>query len=126
MRYFIKIDGKKVIEWQKGYFTDDGAQELIKAGFIEVEDGELLDGDTSLMYENGALAINDAEVKKQEQRQELRKEMDALTINLINTDYVVVKIAEGVATKKDYADVLKDRAEWRKRINEIQAELNAE
>lgn len=123
MRYFIKIDGKKVIEWQKGYFTDDGVQELIKAGFIEVEDGELLDGDTPLMYENGTLAINDAEVKKQEQRQELRKEMDALTINLINTDYVVVKIAEGVATEKDYADVLKDRAEWRKRINEIEGDL---
>lgn len=40
---------------------------------------------------------------------------------LRDTDYVVAKIAEGVATKEEYADVLADRVEWRKMINELEA-----
>lgn len=40
---------------------------------------------------------------------------------LRDTDYVIAKIAEGVATKEEYADVLANRAEWRKKINELEA-----
>lgn len=40
---------------------------------------------------------------------------------LRDTDYVVAKIAEGVATKEEYADVLANRVEWRKKINELEA-----
>ena len=40
---------------------------------------------------------------------------------LRDTDYVVAKIAEGVATKEEYADILANRAEWRKKINEVEA-----
>ena len=39
---------------------------------------------------------------------------------LRDTDYVVAKIAEGVATKEEYADVLVNRVEWRKKINELE------
>ena len=39
---------------------------------------------------------------------------------LRDTDYVIAKIAEGVATKEEYADVLANRAEWRKKINELE------
>lgn len=39
---------------------------------------------------------------------------------LRDTDYVVAKIAEGVATKEEYAGVLANRAEWRKKINELE------
>lgn len=39
---------------------------------------------------------------------------------LSNTDYVVLKIAEGVATATDYADVLTQRQEARARINELE------
>ena len=40
---------------------------------------------------------------------------------LRDTDYVVAKIAEGVATKEEYVGVLANRAEWRKKINEFEA-----
>ena len=39
---------------------------------------------------------------------------------LADTDYVVIKIAEGVATKEEYAEVLQKRAEARARINELE------
>lgn len=39
---------------------------------------------------------------------------------LADTDYVVIKIAEGVATKEEYAEVLQKRAEARTRINELE------
>ena len=37
-----------------------------------------------------------------------------------NTDYVTLKIAEGVATKEEYAETLAKRAQWRVRINELE------
>lgn len=47
-----------------------------------------------------------------------------LKSNLSSTDYVVAKIAEGVATKEEYAQVLADRQGWRAEINALEAELN--
>lgn len=51
-------------------------------------------------------------------------EIAELKRKLAETDYVAVKIAEGVATKEDYAEVLEQRAQWRARINELEAEAN--
>lgn len=39
---------------------------------------------------------------------------------LFDTDYCVIKIAEGVATKEEYEDVLIERANIRKQINQLQ------
>ena len=39
---------------------------------------------------------------------------------LAETDYIVIKIAEGVATQEEYADVLAKRKEWRAEINELE------
>ena len=53
----------------------------------------------------------------------LKKPEDSLTkINrlkqkLADTDYVVIKIAEGAATPEEYADVIAKRQEWREQIN---------
>lgn len=43
--------------------------------------------------------------------------------NLSKTDYVAVKIAEGVATKEEYAKVLAQRQVWRDEVNSAEAEL---
>ena len=40
--------------------------------------------------------------------------------NLSATDYVIIKIAEGVATSDEYADVIAQRAIWRQQINELE------
>ena len=44
----------------------------------------------------------------------------ALKRNLAGTDYVVIKIAEGVATKDDYAEIIAQRQQWRSEINELE------
>lgn len=42
---------------------------------------------------------------------------------LTNTDYVVVKIAEGVATKEEYTDVIAQRQVWRDEINVLESKI---
>lgn len=39
---------------------------------------------------------------------------------LADTDYVVIKIAEGEATREEYESILEDRQKWRAEINELQ------
>ena len=42
---------------------------------------------------------------------------------LSSTDYIAAKIAEGKATKKEYADQIAQRQQWRDDINAAQAEI---
>lgn len=42
---------------------------------------------------------------------------------LSSTDYIADKIAEGKATKKDYADKIEQRQQWREDINAANAEI---
>ena len=51
-------------------------------------------------------------------------EISRLKRNLANTDYISAKIAEGAATKEEYADKLAERAGWRARINELEQQIN--
>ena len=53
----------------------------------------------------------------------IQAEITQLKMNLADTDYVAIKIAEGAATADDYADVLAQRQEWRDRINALEKEL---
>lgn len=50
-------------------------------------------------------------------------EIEYLKQSLSDTDYAVIKIAEGAATPEEYADIIGQRATWRARINELEAEL---
>lgn len=43
-----------------------------------------------------------------------------LKAKLSATDYAVIKIAEGAATKEDYADLIAQRQAWRAEINELE------
>jgi hypothetical protein len=42
---------------------------------------------------------------------------------LSSTDYIAAKIAEGKATKTEYADKIADRQQWRDDINAAKAEI---
>ena len=55
---------------------------------------------------------------------ELLGEMNALKSLLEDTDYKALKYAEGQLSEEEYAGTRSDRAEWRVRINEIEALLN--
>lgn len=42
-----------------------------------------------------------------------------LKANLAASDYAIIKIAEGVATTEEYAELIAQRQTWRKEINEL-------
>ena len=42
---------------------------------------------------------------------------------LASTDYIAAKIAEGKATKSEYADKITERQQWRDDINAAKAEI---
>jgi hypothetical protein len=48
-------------------------------------------------------------------------EISDLKEKLAETDYISAKIAEGAATREEYADKLAERASWRAKINELEA-----
>ncbi len=45
---------------------------------------------------------------------------------LTETDYIVLKIAEGSATKKEYSEKIAQRQAWRTEINDLESEDNIE
>lgn len=49
-------------------------------------------------------------------------EITYLKQRLAETDYVIIKIAEGVSTAIEYADIIEQRQAWRAEINELEEE----
>ena len=125
MKYFIKVKDTKVVECLSGAFDND-VEEFTKKGYIEIGEENLkyFGSFEPLKYINGVIQIDTEEKARIDKDNALGLEISALQNNLANTDYVVIKIAEGVATAEEYADKHKNRAEWRKRINEIEEALN--
>ena len=56
-------------------------------------------------------------------RSEKVARINALKQQLKDTDYCIIKIAEGVATMEEYADVISSRQSWRAKINQLEEEL---
>jgi hypothetical protein len=50
----------------------------------------------------------------------LERQIEDLRTNLLNTDYIACKIAEGSATVEEYADVIEQRRVWRDEINKLE------
>ena len=67
---------------------------------------------------NGKIFLGKTEAeKKAEEAAETIKE---LKVKLAETDYIAAKIAEGSATKEDYAKQIKERQEWREAIGKLE------
>lgn len=49
-----------------------------------------------------------------------------LKMKLSETDYHIIKVVEGAMALEDCADVIAQRAEWRREINELEETLRAE
>ena len=49
--------------------------------------------------------------------------IEELKKNLKDTDYTVIKIAEGAATKEEYSIIISNREAWHKEINDLQANV---
>ena len=62
---------------------------------------------------------------EQKALEEKNSEISTLKYKLQSTDYVAAKIAEGAATKEEYADILAERESWRQQIRSLEPEVEA-
>lgn len=53
-------------------------------------------------------------------RLEAKAEIAELKASLAATDYIAAKLAEGAATREEYAEQIAQRAEWRAEINRLE------
>ena len=53
-----------------------------------------------------------------------QKRITELKENLRNTDYMILKVVEGAATLAEIAEAIKQRAAWRREINELEVIAN--
>lgn len=71
---------------------------------------------------DGKPELRTAEEKAPElERIAATQEISELKSKLTATDYIAAKIAEGAATREEYAAELAERAAWRARINELES-----
>lgn len=102
-----KGDGDKFHHAQSAYLSSGIADE---------------DGIYNYKLESGELALRSESEKAPERARLLAaEEIAALKSKLAATDYISAKIADGAATREEYADKLAERAAWRSRINELEA-----
>ena len=68
------------------------------------------------------VAINKCIVDINSPKEEVSKEehIAELKQKLSDTDYIACKIAEGAATKEEYAEILAQRQAWREEINNLE------
>lgn len=61
--------------------------------------------------------------EKEKTLEEKQTQIALLKSKLASTDYVAAKLAEGAATREEYADVLNERQSWRDEINALEQEV---
>lgn len=70
---------------------------------------------------DGKPELRTAEEKAPElERIAAAQEISELKSKLAATDYIAAKIAEGAATREEYAEQIAQRADWRTRVNELE------
>ena len=85
----------------------------------ELIDRRVVQGD--IMYRYFQIGAEPQVVEPTAEQIKMRT-INQLKMQLSATDYVVIKIAEGVATADEYADVITQRQQWRQEINALESE----
>ncbi len=129
---YVKTDKDGVIT------AIDSSAFISGAGWTEIDRGEgdkyhhaqghylehgLTDADGLYNYKlvGGVPALRSDDEKAPERaRVSAAIEISDLKEKLAETDYISAKIADGAATREEYADKLAERAAWRARINELE------
>ena len=103
---YAKIDeDNRIIFWSYEHHDAD----MVEFSNGEYVDKTCVDGLEDFVIENGAAVYRPLPAK----------EIGALKKKLSDTDYVAAKIAEGAATREEYASLIEQRQKWRDRINEL-------
>ena len=116
MVYLAKKNGVVV------HHTDLGAMEALDG--IETPDMEITDEEFEAA--GGLARLIDGEIFLGKTDAETTAEANAgrvrfLKAQLVGTDYIAAKIAEGSATVEEYADQIAQRQAWRQEIGELEA-----
>ncbi len=64
--------------------------------------------------------IQEIEIPEEEYTIPVELQIAELKQKLSDTDYIACKIAEGVATTEEYADMIQQRQIWRNEINKLE------
>ena len=117
---------------------NSGAFLTATAGWTEIDEGEgdkyhhaqnnylsagLTDENGIFNYKltDGKPELRTTEEKAPElERVAAAQEISELKAKLAATDYIAAKIAEGAATREEYAEQIAQRADWRTRVNELE------
>lgn len=71
------------------------------------------------------VTYTEAENPEPTEAEQAALEIRQLKYKLAQTDYAVIKIAEGAATADEYSEIIAQRQTWRARINELEETLSA-
>jgi hypothetical protein len=99
--------------------ADEKAEEYSKVANWCNEGQEYHIEDTGEYYK----VVKNSEPTEEDIKQARINELKQL---LADTDYVVIKIAEGSATKEEYADVIEQRKAWREEIRNLSNESSSD
>lgn len=99
--------------WKGTRSNNQRIEEWAEYGYEKTSDKYVQGYDGKWYVEGQEPAIPDS-VKAEERITELKQ-------LLSDTDYIVIKIAEGSATASEYADVIAQRKAWRAEINELES-----
>lgn len=112
MKKYAKIENEETKQCSVGLGTNTDFYKSI--GMVQMEVEQAYDGS---WYLKGYVPSKPQSLINQEKINELKQKLS-------ETDYIIIKIAEGSATKEEYADIIGQRQEWRDEINELQSTSN--
>ena len=98
------------IDLSKGYLTE---------GKIIRKDAKPIDNVTKFAWDDDDYEeVQIYEVNDEEKI--IESKIEQLKLNLSNSDYKILKIVEGASTLQECAEIIAQRAKWRKEINELE------
>ncbi len=123
MRISVEIDSNNIVTGY-GICLSDEHVPLENGTLVETEiDVDTIIGNYKLV--DGVL-IEMTEDEKQVETTIIQNAVKITELKqlLLDTDYVVIKIAEGVATMEEYADTIAQRQAWREEINQLEISVD--
>lgn len=133
MSYLCKFDseGNRTETFLGCEYSNEQKAEMLSNGYVEISEeewnyyvGNNGQGDNGTGYIRDVVTGKPVSAppipKEVVERNEAVSRIAELKQKLSGTDYVVTKIAEGAATKEEYADILANRKLWREEINELE------
>lgn len=119
---YIKLEENSTRLWSAKYQLDESDT---PSEWIEVEEhpDDLFMLCCDYFYEDGKFIKDEESESRREEEYKSMAKITELKELLDSTDYIIIKIAEGVATVEEYADIICQRAEWRRDINRLRGQL---